>query len=228
MLVGQSLLNINYFQYILDLALCNFFGIVAGYFTLRFFNVELFDFLGVRPGFFKNVFNAIKTHDWSNVKWGFLANRRRFIIIAVFIIFVCFSFFFQFFQYELNDLTVFALKGLLWIPPSNFLVITRMFIMYAVMLPSMYNIYHWIIDKNYSFSTATIINILIFIFEWICIIRWRIYDYFIAETPKVVKYGWISFFVIVLIFVLVYFPIMFFILFYLIVLEITSERKIIK
>jgi len=100
------------------------------------------------------------------------------------------------------------LKGLLWIPPSNFLVIGRMIIMYAVMLLTMNNVYHWILDKNVKFSIATIVNLLIMTFEWICIFRWRIYDYFIAKTPNVVKYGWLSFILIFLLSVFIYFPIL--------------------
>ncbi|KAL9254747.1 CDP-diacylglycerol--serine O-phosphatidyltransferase 1-like protein [Drosera capensis] len=122
---------------VLDILICNWFGIWAGMRTVRHFDGKTYEWVGIsrQPdimGKVKRTLEQFTPAHWDKDEWHPLQGPWRFIqVLCLCIIFL---------TVELNT---FFLKFCLWIPPRNPIVIYRLFFWWLIAIPAVreYNSY---------------------------------------------------------------------------------------
>lgn len=122
---------------ILDILICNWFGIWAGMKTVRYFDGKTYEWVGISRqrsimGKVKRTLGQFTPAYWDKDEWYPLSGPRRFVqVLGLIIVFL---------TVELN---AFFLKFCLWIPPRNPLNAYRLIIWWLIALPTIreYNSY---------------------------------------------------------------------------------------
>ncbi|EPS64481.1 hypothetical protein M569_10299, partial [Genlisea aurea] len=122
---------------ILDILICNWFGIWAGMRTVRHFDGKTYEWVGIsrQPniiGKVKRTLGQFTPARWDKDEWHPFLGPLRFIQVLC----LCVAFL----TVELNT---FFLKFCLWIPPRNPVVIYRLFLWWFIAIPTIreYNSY---------------------------------------------------------------------------------------
>ncbi|XP_062232084.1 CDP-diacylglycerol--serine O-phosphatidyltransferase 2-like isoform X1 [Phragmites australis] len=122
---------------ILDILICNWFGIWAGMHTVRYFDGKTYEWVGLsrQPsimGKVKRSLSQFTPAQWDKDQWHPFMGPLRFIQV----LFLCVVFM----AVELNT---FFLKFSLWIPPRNPLVVYRLILWWLIAIPTIreYNSY---------------------------------------------------------------------------------------
>ncbi|CAK9137166.1 unnamed protein product [Ilex paraguariensis] len=133
---------------ILDILICNWFGIWAGMHTVRYFDGRTYEWVGIsrQPniiGKVKRTLGQFTPAQWDKDEWHPLLGPWRFIQV----LYLCIAFL----TVELNT---FFLKFCLWIPPRNPLVAYRLVLWWLIAIPTIreYNSY---LQDRYSLSSQT-------------------------------------------------------------------------
>ncbi|KAL5718340.1 L-serine-phosphatidylethanolamine phosphatidyltransferase [Ranunculus cassubicifolius] len=136
----HMLLNFNecwWDSIILDILICNWFGIWAGMHTVRFFDGRRYEWVGIsrQPNIFgkvkRSLYQFTPAH-WDKDEWHPLLGPWRFIqVLTLCIVFM---------TVELNT---FFLKFCLWIPHSNPVITYRLILWWLIAIPTIreYNSY---------------------------------------------------------------------------------------
>ncbi|GFP84702.1 cdp-diacylglycerol--serine o-phosphatidyltransferase 1 [Phtheirospermum japonicum] len=122
---------------VLDVLICNWFGIWAGMRTVRYFDGKTYEWVGIsrQPnimGKVKRTLGQFTPARWDKDEWHPLLGPFRFVqVLSLCIIFL---------TVELNT---FFLKFCLWIPPRNPLIIYRLVLWWLIAIPTIreYNSY---------------------------------------------------------------------------------------
>ncbi|KAL6573755.1 heat shock protein Pss1 [Orobanche hederae] len=122
---------------ILDILICNWFGIWAGMCTVRYFDGKTYEWAGIsrQPnimGKFKRTLGQFTPARWDKDEWHPFLGPFRFIqVLSLCVVFL---------TVELNT---FFLKFCLWIPPRNPLIIYRLVLWWLIAIPTIreYNSY---------------------------------------------------------------------------------------
>ncbi|GFZ15949.1 phosphatidyl serine synthase family protein [Actinidia rufa] len=122
---------------ILDILICNWFGIWAGMHTVRYFDGRTYEWVGIsrQPnimGKVKRTLSQFTPAHWDKDEWHPLLGPWRFIqVLCLCIVFL---------TVELNT---FFLKFCLWIPPRNPLIVYRLILWWLIAIPTIreYNSY---------------------------------------------------------------------------------------
>ncbi|EEE55189.1 hypothetical protein OsJ_03033 [Oryza sativa Japonica Group] len=122
---------------ILDIMICNWFGIWAGMHTVRYFDGKTYEWVGLsrQPSIMGKVKRSLcqfTPAKWDKDQWHPFMEPRRFIQVFC----LCVGFM----TVELNT---FFLKFCLWIPPRNPLVVYRLILWWLIAIPAIreYNTY---------------------------------------------------------------------------------------
>uniref|UniRef100_A0A803KUR3 CDP-diacylglycerol--serine O-phosphatidyltransferase n=1 Tax=Chenopodium quinoa TaxID=63459 RepID=A0A803KUR3_CHEQI len=122
---------------ILDILLCNWFGIWTGMRTVRYFDGKTYEWVGIsrQPniiGKVKRTLGQFTPARWDKDEWHPLLGPWRFVQV----LFLCIVFL----TVELNT---FFLKFCLWIPPRNPIIIYRLILWWLIAIPTIreYNSY---------------------------------------------------------------------------------------
>uniref|UniRef100_A0A0E0L5H0 CDP-diacylglycerol--serine O-phosphatidyltransferase n=1 Tax=Oryza punctata TaxID=4537 RepID=A0A0E0L5H0_ORYPU len=122
---------------ILDILICNWFGIWAGMHTVRYFDGKTYEWVGLsrQPsimGKVKRSLSQFTPAQWDKDQWYPFMGPLRFVQV----LFLCIVFM----TVELNT---FFLKFCLWIPPRNPLVVYRLILWWLIAIPTIreYNSY---------------------------------------------------------------------------------------
>ncbi|XP_057841327.2 CDP-diacylglycerol--serine O-phosphatidyltransferase 1 isoform X2 [Cryptomeria japonica] len=137
---------------ILDIFICNWFGIWAGMKTVRYFDGKTYEWVGISRqrsimGKVKRTLGQFTPANWDKDEWQPLSGPWRFFQVFGLII--------VFLTVELN---AFFLKFCLWIPPRNPLNAYRLIIWWLIAVPTIreYNSY---LQDRYSFHLCSSTNI---------------------------------------------------------------------
>ncbi|KAG9139240.1 hypothetical protein Leryth_011257 [Lithospermum erythrorhizon] len=122
---------------VLDILICNWFGIWAGMRTVRYFDGKTYEWVGIsrQPNIIakvKRTLGQFTPAQWDKDEWHPLLGPWRFVqVISLCIVFL---------TVELNT---FFLKFCLWIPPRNPVVIYRLILWFLIAIPAIreYNAY---------------------------------------------------------------------------------------
>ncbi|KAL4179290.1 hypothetical protein AMTRI_Chr13g86550 [Amborella trichopoda] len=122
---------------ILDILICNWFGIWAGMHTVRYFDGRTYEWVGIsrQPNIMskvKRTLGQFTPAQWDKDEWHPLLGPWRFIqVLSLCIVFL---------TVELNT---FFLKYCLWIPPRNPVIVYRLILWWLIALPTIreYNSY---------------------------------------------------------------------------------------
>ncbi|CAL5419286.1 unnamed protein product [Camellia sinensis] len=122
---------------ILDILICNWFGIWAGMHTVRYFDGKTYEWVGIsrQPnimGKVKRTLSQFTPAQWDKDEWHPLLGPWRFIqVLTLCIVFL---------TVELNT---FFLKFCLWVPPRNPLIVYRLVLWWLIAIPTIreYNSY---------------------------------------------------------------------------------------
>lgn len=122
---------------ILDILICNWFGIWAGMHTVRYFDGKTYEWVGLsrQPsimGKVKRSLSQFTPAQWDKDQWQPFMGPLRFIQV----LFLCVAF-------MMVELNTFFLKFCLWIPPRNPLVVYRLIFWWLIAIPTIreYNSY---------------------------------------------------------------------------------------
>ncbi|KAI5020096.1 hypothetical protein ZWY2020_044984 [Hordeum vulgare] len=122
---------------ILDILICNWFGIWAGMHTVRYFDGKTYEWVGLsrQPsimGKVKRSLSQFTPAQWDKDQWQPFMGPLRFIQV----LFLCVVF-------MMVELNTFFLKFCLWIPPRNPLVVYRLILWWLIAIPTIreYNSY---------------------------------------------------------------------------------------
>ncbi|KMT19495.1 hypothetical protein BVRB_1g011180 isoform C [Beta vulgaris subsp. vulgaris] len=122
---------------ILDILLCNWFGIWTGMRTVRYFDGKTYEWVGIsrQPnimGKVKRTLGQFTPARWDKDEWHPLLGPWRFVQV----LFLCIVFL----TVELNT---FFLKFCLWIPPRNPVIVYRLILWWLIAIPTIreYNSY---------------------------------------------------------------------------------------
>ncbi|URE42833.1 phosphatidylserine synthase, partial [Musa troglodytarum] len=122
---------------ILDILICNWFGICAGMRTVRYFDGKTYEWVGIsrQPniiGKVKRTLGQFTPARWDKDEWHPLLGPWRFIqVLCLCVVFM------------IVELNTFFLKFCLWIPPRNPLIIYRLVLWWLIAIPTIreYNTY---------------------------------------------------------------------------------------
>ncbi|KAA0046299.1 CDP-diacylglycerol--serine O-phosphatidyltransferase 1-like isoform X1 [Cucumis melo var. makuwa] len=140
---------------VLDILICNWFGIWAGMRTVRYFDGKTYKWVGLsrQPniiGKVKRTLGQFTPAQWDKDEWHPLLGPWRFIqVISLCIIFL---------TVELNT---FFLKFCLWVPPRNPVIIYRLILWWLIAIPTIREYNSYLQDRFISQTNASLVgNIL--------------------------------------------------------------------
>jgi len=119
-------------SWILDVAVCNYFGIHAGMWTVRLFDCryEKYNWMGISQqktiiDKARRSFQQLLPYSWDKYRWNIDASPKRCAQVSVLIVWIL-----------AVEVQAFFLKYILWIPPRNLLNTYRLIIWFALGLPA--------------------------------------------------------------------------------------------
>eukprot|EP00898_Chlorokybus_atmophyticus_P003612 jgi/Chlat1/4251/Chrsp27S04325 len=127
-------------SWLLDFALCNALGIWLGMRTVRHFEMTTYAWEGKRGRRRKQQLSLLQRGldqftpaTWDRYSWRALDGPRRFIQVLFLLLLI-----------EACEVNCFFLKGLLWVPPRNYLNTARLSLWFLIALPAVFEYYHFI------------------------------------------------------------------------------------
>uniref|UniRef100_A0A453DRS4 CDP-diacylglycerol--serine O-phosphatidyltransferase n=1 Tax=Aegilops tauschii subsp. strangulata TaxID=200361 RepID=A0A453DRS4_AEGTS len=127
---------------VLDILICNWFGIWAGMKTVRYFDGRTYEWVGLsrQPNIMskvKRTLGQFTPAQWDKDEWYPLLGPWRFIqVLSLCVIFM---------TIELNT---FFLKFCLWIPPRNPLIVYRLVLWWLIAIPTIREYNTYLQDRN--------------------------------------------------------------------------------
>ncbi|KAM3344360.1 CDP-diacylglycerol-serine O-phosphatidyltransferase 1 isoform X2 [Capsicum galapagoense] len=127
---------------ILDIFICNWFGIWAGMRTVRYFDGRTYEWVGIsrQPnimGKVKRTLGQFTPAHWDKDEWHPLLGPWRFLqVLSLCVIFL---------TVELNT---FFLKFCLWIPPRNPLIVYRLVLWWLLAIPTIREYNNYLQDRK--------------------------------------------------------------------------------
>ncbi|KAI7748395.1 hypothetical protein M8C21_013913 [Ambrosia artemisiifolia] len=133
---------------VLDILICNWFGIWAGMHTVRYFDGKTYEWVGIsrQPnilGKLKRTLSQFTPAHWDKDEWNPLLGPWRFIQV--------FSLCIVFLTVELNT---FFLKFCLWVPPRNPIIVYRLVLWWLIAIPTIREYNSYLQDRFISNSYA--------------------------------------------------------------------------
>jgi len=185
---------------ILDMMLCNAAGMLLAKLVLKMLAMKSYTIAGIGPRTMKDqlrvVINQFTPESWTEFSWGMFTNWKRFLYVIVFFV-----------LYEIEEVSIFFWKALLWIPPPHPLVIIRLLVFGAISFPGIREYYQFMIDPTcHVLGPNFWILAAVIVLEAMCSVKWSMGKP-IPPTPPAVKWGWIIGVSFVVIFFFTYFPI---------------------
>ncbi|BBN16349.1 phosphatidylserine synthase 2 [Marchantia polymorpha subsp. ruderalis] len=115
---------------ILDIMICNFFGIWAGLSTVRYFEGKTYEWVGLsqQPSLIGKVRRSLGQFTpayWDKDQWNFLSGPIRFVQVMGLVIVIL-----------IVEVNAFYLKFILWIPPRNPLNSYRLLVWWIIANPA--------------------------------------------------------------------------------------------
>lgn len=150
-------------HWILDVAVCNYIGIWYGLKFLKYLKLKPFH--------------------WTNLHTkksnGF--DIKRYVILISLIVIIL-----------IDELCLFYLKSLFWVPPSHWIIFTRTLIHSLIGATSINNLYDVIHCKKNRLDVQTYVTFFIILIELFCCLKFG-QNQFLKPFPKVIKIFWIIF-----------------------------------
>ena len=158
-------------SWVLDVAMCNFFGISLGMMTVRFFEGRFYDWMGTKDskglsGKVRQGLQLFTPATWDSYIWNPTSSPLRFTQCA-FVVLVCLVF----------ELNAFFLKFVLWIPPPHLLNHIRLALWFGISNVSTSEYYVFITSKEGMHLTKMGAN------------AWLVVAAMIIEILVVLKHG---------------------------------------
>lgn len=125
-------------SWVLDVAICNAFGIATGLWTVQYFRSQQYDWRGInqRKGLVAKARRGLlqfTPYSWDDFQWHVFSTPKR-----------CLQCFFPVVIFLLFEVNHFFLKYELWVPPRNPLNTIRLTILFLMALPAMKEYYEFI------------------------------------------------------------------------------------
>jgi phosphatidylserine synthase 2 len=125
-------------SWILDVAICNFIGILTGMWTVRYFHGKEYNWRGIsqQPTLFAKAQRGLMQftpYSLDNFQWGMFSSPKR-----------CLQCFFPAGIILLFEVNHFFLKYELWVPPRNPLNTIRLSILFLIAIPGIREYYEFI------------------------------------------------------------------------------------
>ncbi|CAH9136606.1 unnamed protein product [Cuscuta epithymum] len=173
---------------ILDILLCNWFGIWAGMRTVRYFDGRTYEWVGIsrQPniiGKVKRTLGQFTPAHWDKDEWHPLLGPWRFVQVLT----LCGVFL----TVELNT---FFLKFCLWIPPRNPFIICRLILWWLIAIPTVREYNCYLNDRKLVKKVGPFcwLSLAICIVELLICIKFG-HGLFPAPMPKWLIIFWTSF-----------------------------------
>jgi phosphatidylserine synthase 2 len=172
---------------ILDIIVCNGFGILIGWLTCRACQMKQY-YWGIgkdsrtQTGRFSMASRSamqLTPYSWSVYKWEMFSSSKNFVSIIWYIVFV-----------NLVDLSNFYLKFLLWIPANNWILLLRV-LFWAVLAIASTREYYEYVASGYKLRLGVhcwIAHLLLFL-EWMIVIK-NSSGIFNDPMPYWIQYVW--------------------------------------
>jgi len=187
---------------ILDMLVCNAAGTLLAKWVLKMLAMKEYTITGIAPrtltGQLRSVLTRFTPESWTEFSWGMFTNWKRFLYVIAFFVF-----------YEIEEVSIFFWKALLWIPPPHPICLTRCAVFGLLSFPAIREYYQFMIDPTVKvFGPNFWILAAIIVVEAMCSVKWlkQCVDLSIPPTPPAVKWGWIIGVSLVVIFFFTYFP----------------------
>jgi len=134
---------------ILDVLLCNNFGIFCGYLTCKYLELDTFGWflqdnskqVRKKESFtqsIKKFFNLFKPHTWTKYNWRMFESTWNFLGISWLV-----------FINDITDLNNFFLKHVFWIPANHWTLLVRVFLLGLLAMSFVKDHYYYLFNKEY-------------------------------------------------------------------------------
>nr|GLL32232.1 CDP-diacylglycerol--serine O-phosphatidyltransferase 1-like isoform X1 [Ipomoea trifida] len=140
---------------VLDILICNWFGIWAGMRTVRYFDGKTYEWVGIsrQPniiGKVKRTLGQFTPAYWDKDEWHPLLGPWRFLqVLSLCVVFL---------TVELNT---FFLKFSLWVPPRNPLIIYRLILWWLIAIPTIREYNTYLQDRIVSRADAQMVGYIL-------------------------------------------------------------------
>ncbi|MBN3290161.1 PTSS2 synthase, partial [Polypterus senegalus] len=130
-------------HWIMDVVVCNGFGIYCGMKTLKWLSMKTYQWQGLwniptYKGKIKRIAFQFTPYSWVKFEWKPASNLRRWLAVCGII-----------FVFLLAELNTFYLKFVLWMPPEHYLVLLRLVFFVNVGGVAMKEIYDFMDDPKF-------------------------------------------------------------------------------
>uniref|UniRef100_A0A0C9S9T1 CDP-diacylglycerol--serine O-phosphatidyltransferase n=1 Tax=Wollemia nobilis TaxID=56998 RepID=A0A0C9S9T1_9CONI len=182
---------------ILDIMICNWFGIWAGMKTVRYFDGKTYEWVGIsrQPsimGKVKRTLGQFTPAQWDKDEWHPLSGPVRFLqVLGLIIVFL---------TVELN---AFFLKFCLWIPPRNPLNAYRLIIWWLIAVPTIREYNSYLQDRKPMKKVGTFcwLSLAICIVELLICIKFG-HGLYPKPMPSLIFKFWVSFAIVLHLFLI--------------------------
>ncbi|CAH9114731.1 unnamed protein product [Cuscuta europaea] len=172
---------------VLDVIICNWFGIWAGMKTVRYFDGKTYEWVGISKqpniiGKVKRTLGQFTPACWDKDEWHPLLGPWRFLqVLSLCVVFL---------TVELNT---FFLKFCLWIPPRNPLVVYRLVLWWLIAIPTIREYNTYLQDRNSVKKVGSFcwLSLAICIVEFLMCIKFG-HGLFPEPMPKWLVVFWAS------------------------------------
>lgn len=184
---------------VLDMLLCNAAGTLLATVVLRLLACKAYTITGIAPhtlaGQARRLLGLFTPESWTVFSWGMFSNWKRFLYVIAFFV-----------LYEIEEVSIFFWKALLWIPPPHPLVLLRSALFGLLSFPAIREYYQFMIDPTVKvFGPNFWILAALVVVEAMCSVKWT-RGMPVPPTPFAVKWGWIVGISLVVVFFFTYFP----------------------
>ncbi|XP_003385624.1 PREDICTED: phosphatidylserine synthase 2-like [Amphimedon queenslandica] len=178
-------------HWILDFAVCNGLGIYLGVLTCKYLAMKNYHWRGLfkipsLKGKIKRAVGQFTPYNWEQFSWGYTTSFTRFVFVVILTIF-----------FLLQELNVFYLKTILWVPPNHSLNLIREVIYAFSGACALHEMYHFLESNDASVNRIGRFSWLVFtalIVETLIVIKFG-WEIITIPIPKAAVIGWSAFFV---------------------------------
>ncbi|KAG0452290.1 hypothetical protein HPP92_025776 [Vanilla planifolia] len=127
---------------ILDILVCNWIGIWAGMYTVRYFDGKTYEWVGIsrQPNIISKVKRTLGQFTparWDKDEWHPMLGPLRFVqVLSLCVVFMA------------VELNTFFLKFCLWIPPRNPVVVYRLILWWLIAIPTIREYNNYLQDRK--------------------------------------------------------------------------------
>lgn len=165
----------------LDYLGCNLLGIIAAYYTMRYFNIQSFKWLNKTNDEEPNCgfLSAITPRQWRVDKWDVFDSSWDLFTVLWYVAFML-----------MTDLSHFFLKTILWLPITHYILAIRIFIWGFLGLVCTSEFYEYTTKGEiYKLGHNVWLSHLILVTEWLIILKFQS-GMFEEPFPNSVLYSW--------------------------------------